>query len=128
MCGDEMLIYALLPIIHLKKNPRHAYLLSFIIALSILVLSLSPLHELPDVPGNDKTHHLIAYAILAFPTSVTNQKVLSMTLLFILMGGAIEIIQPYVNRYGEWLDFIANTIGVVIGLAIGLFLNKLIKD
>ena len=123
-----MLIYALLPIIHLKKNPKHAYLLSIIIALSILVLSLSPLPELPDVPGNDKTHHLIAYAILAFPTSVTNQKVLSMTLLFILMGGAIEIIQPYVNRYAEWLDFIANTIGVVIGLAIGLFLNKLIKD
>ena len=123
-----MLIYALLPIIHLKKNPRNAYLLSAIIALSILVLSLSPLTELPDVPGNDKTYHLIAYAILAFPTSVTNQKVLSMTLLFILMGGAIEIIQPYVNRYGEWLDFIANTIGVVIGLAIGLFLNKLIKD
>ena len=51
-----------------------------------------------------------------------------MTLLFILLGGAIEIIQPYVNRYGEWLDFMANTIGVVIGLAIGLFLNKLIKD
>jgi hypothetical protein len=25
----------------------------------------------------------------------------------------IEIIQPYVNRYGEWLDFLANTIGVI---------------
>ncbi len=34
------------------------------------------------------------------------------------------MIQPYVNRYGEWLDFFANTIGVFIGFFAGVILNK----
>jgi len=34
------------------------------------------------------------------------------------------MIQPYVNRYGEWLDFFANTIGVLIGFFSGVILNK----
>ena len=39
-------------------------------------------------------------------------------------GGVIEMIQPYVNRYGEWLDFFANTIGVIFGFFVGLTLNN----
>ena len=34
------------------------------------------------------------------------------------------MIQPYVNRYGEWLDIFANTIGVFIGFFAGVILNK----
>ncbi|SFV79833.1 hypothetical protein MNB_SUP05-12-585 [hydrothermal vent metagenome] len=34
------------------------------------------------------------------------------------------MIQPYVNRYDEWLDFFANTIGVIFGVFTGLILNK----
>jgi len=48
-------------------------------------------------------------------------------LLYICLGGVIELIQPYVNRYGEWLDFIANTAGVLIGSGFGLLVDKYIK-
>ena len=48
-------------------------------------------------------------------------------MLYICLGGVIELIQPYVNRYGEWLDFIANVTGVLIGSVFGLLANKFIK-
>jgi hypothetical protein len=34
------------------------------------------------------------------------------------------MIQPYVNRHGEWLDFFANTIGVISGFLVGVILNN----
>ena len=40
----------------------------------------------------------------------------------VLYGGAIEVIQPYVNRYREMGDFWANTIGAVIGVVIARFI------
>ena len=39
----------------------------------------------------------------------------------ILMGGLLELLQAYATttRNGDWLDFVANTVGVVIGAIIG---------
>lgn len=90
----------------------------------ITTLSLWPLGKLPSVPGTDKTHHLIAYAILMFPTALRKpNKWILFGLLFIAYSGAIELIQPYVNRYGEWSDMAANTTGVVCGFIIAELIN-----
>ena len=91
----------------------------------ITALSLWPLEKLPSVPGTDKTHHLIAYAVLMFPTALRKpNKWILFGLLFIAYSGAIELLQPYVNRYGEWLDMAANTTGVVCGLIIAELINN----
>lgn len=83
---------------------------------SIATLSLWPAAYLPDVPGTDKTHHFIAYAALMFPTALKQPKYyLTIVVGFIVFSGAIELIQPYVNRYGEWLDMMANTLGLFCG-------------
>ncbi len=37
---------------------------------------------------------------------------------FFCWSGAIELIQPYVNRFGEWLDLAANTGGLISGFII----------
>ena len=117
-----------MPLRQLRAYPFLANWLSGLIALSIIWLSLTPLAELPSVPGSDKTHHIIAYAALAIPTAFAFPKRLLITaVLYILLGGLIELIQPYVNRYGEWLDFIANLSGVILGSFIGLLLNKLVR-
>ena len=85
----------------------------------ITTLSLWPLENLPSVPGSDKTHHLIAYAALMFPTGLRKPKHWKkIGLSFIIYSGMIELLQPYVNRYGEWQDMAANTAGVVCGLLI----------
>ena len=94
--------------------------------LVITTLSLWPLETLPSVPGTDKTHHLIAYAALMFPTALRKpDKWIMIGLLFIAYSGAIELLQPYVNRYGEWLDMAANTLGVICGLVVAELINRL---
>ena len=90
----------------------------------ITVLSLYPLEELPPVPGSDKTHHFIAYAMLMFPTALRKPDYLpAICLFFICWSGAIELLQPFVNRYGEFQDLAAN----ITGLVFGLLAVKLIK-
>jgi hypothetical protein len=91
----------------------------------ITLLSLWPADQLPRVPGTDKTHHFIAYAGLMFPVALRQPKYwLFIGLFFIGWSGAIELIQPYVNRYGEWLDMAANTSGVVFGALLALLINR----
>lgn len=93
--------------------------------LVITFLSLWPLETLPSVPGTDKTHHLLAYAALAFPAALRKpDRWIMICLLFIAYSGAIEVVQPYVNRYGEWLDMAANTLGVICGLIIAGLINR----
>jgi len=91
----------------------------------ITTLSLWPLQNLPSVPGTDKTHHLIAYAVLMFPTALRKpDKWIMLGLLFIAYSGAIELLQPYANRYGEWLDMAANAVGLVCGLIAAELVNR----
>jgi len=42
---------------------------------------------------------------------------------FIAYSGAIELLQPYINRYGDWLDMFANTAGVVCGFILAEIVN-----
>ena len=107
-----------------KKYWKIYTLFNFIL---ITILSLYPLPQLPPNIGDDKFHHLIAYFFLSFAISTlkpNNFKI--MIFFFIFYGGLIEIIQPYVNRHGELLDFFYNTMGICISLIVGSYLNKII--
>ncbi len=91
--------------------------ISLLILSAILVLSLTPVDKLPEVAGSDKTHHLIAYMALAFPVALVKPKNWLFVILFYFgISGMIELIQPFVNRSGEWLDLLANTSGLCIGI------------
>jgi len=91
----------------------------------ITVLSLWPLATLPDVPGNDKVHHYLAYAGLMLPVALRKpEHWLWIALFFFVWSGAIELIQPYVNRYGEWADLVANAGGLLSGMLLALLINS----
>ncbi|WP_420592358.1 hypothetical protein [Bacterioplanoides sp.] len=107
----------------LIKN-NWAQLTTLVLAVVTLV-SLYPADQLPQVPGSDKTHHLISYALVIFPAALAKPRYLLMIALAVFAwSGAIELIQPHVNRYGEWLDLAANGAGVAIGLIAGWLLNR----
>lgn len=90
--------------------------ITLMLLVSIATLSLWPAAYLPEVPGTDKSHHFIAYAALMFPAAIKQPKYyLAITISFLAFSGAIELIQPYVNRYGEWLDMAANASGLFCG-------------
>ncbi|KPK34958.1 MAG: hypothetical protein AMJ66_02565 [Betaproteobacteria bacterium SG8_40] len=93
---------------------------------AITFLSLWPLSQLPAVPGSDKTHHVIAYALLMLPVALRRPTGwIAIGLFFVMYSGAIELLQPMVNRYGEWLDFAANLAGVIVGALLAVTLNLL---
>ena len=103
-------------IILLSVIKKHWISGTFFILTLITLLSLWPLSELPPVPGGDKTHHLIAYAVLMFPTAIKKPQYQgAIALGFVAWSGAIELLQPYVNRYGELQDMLANFAGIIMG-------------
>lgn len=90
----------------------------------ITLLSLTPLPGVAAVPGDDKIHHFLAYAALTFPVVLRKPKYwLWIGLFFICWSGGVELLQPCVNRYGDWLDMVANGAGVVCGMLLALLIN-----
>lgn len=100
---------------------------SLVMLTIVTIASLIPLPVLPDVPGSDKTHHLISYALVMLPIALHKPRFWFLFALgIVLWSGVIELVQPFVNRYGEWLDLRANLSGVLIGCMFG-FVLKYIK-
>lgn len=114
---------------YIKKYP-----ISLFLVVAIWIICLIPIPETPfdDVPIIDKWTHFVMYGSLcpvifaeyANSHIKPNIKRLAIcgVLLPIIMGGLIELAQAYCtggNRSGDWIDWIADSIGVMIGTAIG---------
>ena len=116
---------------YLRRYPISSFLIVCIVLLSLLPIPDVKMAE--DIPLADKWTHMLMYAVLTSAVWFETRRVglslsaLRVCLLFLLpvaMGGLLELAQAYLTtcRSGEWLDFVANTIGVCIGTAVGLFL------
>ena len=91
---------------------------TIIIAVVIGMATLTPVEELPAVSGSDKLYHLISFAILTLPIAVIRPKALRVILILSVgYGGAIEVLQPLVDRNCELADFLADVGGVALGMA-----------
>lgn len=93
--------------------------LTIFLALIILIGALSPVSEVAAAPaGTDKIIHIIAFAALVFPLALTKRIGLFPLFIFAsLFGGIIEVIQPSFGRSAEITDWIADSAGVICGLA-----------
>jgi len=110
----------------LNVSSNHWLSLTAFLLLLVTALSLWPLPSLPEVPGSDKTHHLMAYAVVAFPVALRSPVRWWLIIVgVVLYGGKIELIQPFVNRCGEWMDFFASTAGVATGVLLGRLVRKM---
>ena len=99
--------------------------LTAFLAITLSVAMLWPL-EAPPPEGSDKLVHFIAFAALAFPLARTGR--LGLVAVFIgasAFGGLIELIQPSFNRSADIGDWVADTIGVAIGIGCGLLYRRL---
>jgi len=87
----------------------------------VLVASLWPLSSLPAAPGGDKVGHLPAYAALAAcwigSGAIGIRRILVIAVACVALGMVIELVQPGLNRHGEWADVLANTLGTLAGSA-----------
>ena len=90
-----------------------------------------------EVPLVDKWTHMVMYGVLTlviwleYIRAHRQMRGLRLLLLAFLapiaMGGALELMQGYLTtcRSGEWLDFVANSIGAVVGAGCGLLASRL---
>lgn len=112
---------------------RH-FTFSILWALLILLLSLVPGSELPEVSfwellTFDKAMHIFMYGVLSFRTMMAASKqhtyywmrhsaAIFTFIIVTAFGGFIEIIQETLltDRYGDWVDLLANVIGTMLGI------------
>ena len=114
-----------------------AYWASIIVCIGILYVSLvrDPGIHLPTFVGADKWVHLLMYALLGAVATYDSIRFqlsgwrlwLVATLLPILFGGIIELVQEqwFAPRSGEWMDWLADGIGVIIGAISIMIINRL---
>ena len=101
---------------YLKRYPFSCALL-----VAIWVLCLIPIPDIEPLHGFnllDKWTHFVMYGVFSFVVCYEHKRISWHTIVLpILMGGMIELAQAYLTtcRSGEWLDLLANSIGVVIG-------------
>lgn len=116
-----------------KKYPATSFLI-----VVIWIICLVPIPEnvpLGDVPMMDKWTHFVMYGTLCtvmwweylrqHPQKNAGKLFLLAFVAPIVMSGLIELAQAHLtggNRSGDWLDFVANSIGVVLGNVIGILL------
>ncbi|MEO6102246.1 MAG: VanZ family protein [Pseudoxanthomonas sp.] len=89
---------------------------------TVVVASLIPARDLPDLQVSDKLEHFVAYAALSAGAVQLYVRRLSwgfVCVLLVLMGIGIEYLQAQMGlgRMLDRNDALANTIGVLIGLA-----------
>ena len=93
-----------------------------VVTTALTIAMLWPLEAPPPAPeGSDKLVHLVAFMALAFPLARTGR--LGLLPVFIgasAFGAIIELVQPSFNRSAELSDWVADTLGVLIGIGLGL--------
>jgi VanZ family protein len=94
--------------------------LTIFLALIIVIGMLAPISEVNTAPaGTDKIVHALAFAALVFPMAITKRIGLFPLFIFAsLFGGIIEILQPSFGRSADIIDWLADSVGVICGIAV----------
>ncbi|MBR1449000.1 MAG: VanZ family protein [Prevotella sp.] len=122
----------------IKKYPFSLLCIALVWYLSIWFMPPEEM-ELPSINFLDKWTHLVMYGgtcsviwieYLRQHKTLDGEKLLFWAWLMpMLMGGLIELVQAYctATRSGEWLDWLADGVGVTLAVGIGLTIHKLWK-
>jgi len=93
-----------------------AWVVTFLLAVLLGVMTLSP--SVPSVgpATNDKLQHFVGFALLAAPLGIAYpRRIWAVILAAVLFGALIELVQPYVGREREGADLVADALGAICG-------------
>ena len=101
--------------------------LTLLLTVVLTVSMLWPINQPPSAPDDtDKVVHLFAFAALAFPLALTGRiGLIPVFVGAIVYGGVIELIQPSFERSADMQDWIADIVGVGLGIGLALLYRKL---
>lgn len=91
----------------------------------VLFFTLRPLTI--TAPGSDKTQHAISFGALMLLAAAAYPRARASAIALALsgVGAAIELIQPWFGRGNEFLDWVADTMGIVIALLVILAIRRM---
>ncbi len=109
------------------------YPLTAVTLLAVLILSLAPIGQMEmtqDVPFADKWTHMVMYGGLCLVwwmeywrshPKLDGRLLCWAIFMPVLLGGVLELLQAYATTYrsGEWMDFVADSLGVLLGTLLG---------
>ena len=102
----------------LQTNFHWISTLIFLLLILFGTLTPSDVIEIPDI-GSDKQYHVLAFILFVMPLTFNKLKNIYWVLPgAIVFGALIELIQPFVGRYGDIKDFYADALGSVIGVCL----------
>ncbi|MGQ3054171.1 MAG: VanZ family protein [Roseateles sp.] len=93
-----------------------------LLLITVTWLALSPAPPRTVDTGWDKSNHALAFAALAFAAVWAlwprPRQWPALAAALLVYGGAIELAQSFVpSRSADWLDLLANGLGIAVGLA-----------
>ena len=111
---------------------RYGYWLTVLALTSTTLASLMPAGS-PGDPGAigvpDGFAHVVAYAAVIFFPAATPSVPLGRPIGVVLAWGlALELLQLLIGRSASLADIAANTVGVMVGLAIGYSLRRMLQS
>ena len=117
---------------------RYPFSIAIILLVTFLSFFKPPSTDLDNVPGIDKIVHTGMYFVMAgllwWEFYIGQQKThapiwhawVGAFLCPLVYGGVVELLQEYCTEYrgGEWLDFAANSAGVIIAAIAAMVYRK----
>ena len=112
------------------------YRMLTIFAIIYLSFFKPPQTDMETIPGIDKLVHTCMYGGLCFllwieylriHRKLDHRRMLSGGILLpVALSGVIELLQAYAteHRGGDWLDFAANSLGVVLAALVGYYILR----
>lgn len=115
---------------------RYPFSIAIILLVTFLSFFKPPKTDMDDVPGIDKLVHTAMYFVMAgllwlefyMGQKKTNAPIwhawIGAFLCPLVYGGVVELLQQYCTEYrgGEWLDFAANSLGVILAAVAATFI------
>ena len=115
---------------------RYPFSIAIILLVTFLSFFKPPKTDMDDVPGIDKLVHTGMYFVMAGllwlefyrGRKKTNAPMwhawIGAFVCPLVYGGVVELLQEYCTEYrgGEWLDFGANSLGVILAAMVGIYL------
>jgi VanZ family protein len=111
----------------MTASPRVRFVVFGLACAVVAFLSLIPQEELPPTGLSDRVHHLVAYALLALIGAWAYRARTGLAVVLVIYGVAIELLQGAMGfgRHADVIDALANTLGVILGLALALVARRL---
>jgi len=101
---------------------KYWILISLLLVITITVLSLTPL--LNALASCDKMLHFTAYFILVLPLMLKKPRYwFALFIVYALLSGVIELLQPYANHRTDLMDVWANISGLICGSIVAFIIN-----